>query len=115
MGNIRTYTDSLMGELDKGYQRFMENERPERNRTLFEMVKQQVDPVLDTLDAWELEALHMIQTKEISLHPKQVDATCENMKAFLMHSFYKDTRKRKFIEIYKSCTYIFSHILKELS
>jgi hypothetical protein len=78
-------------------------------------VKKEVDPVLDIVDAWESEASRLIQAKEISLLPRQIDATRENMQAFMMHSFYKDTRKRQFVEIYKSCYYIFSQIIKELS
>ena len=78
-------------------------------------MKQEVDPVLDLLDEWEQGSLKLIDNGATSLHPQQIDSTRENMRTLLLHSYYKDVRKRRFMEMYKSCYYIFKQLKKELA
>lgn len=116
MENIIAYTSSLLEEIERCHERFMTGEKPEKDRDFFLYVKKEADIVFSILDQWIDESRKLIEKGELTvLHPQQIDATKENMESLVLHSYYKDTRKRRFVEIYKSCYYIFAQVLKELT
>lgn len=113
MNKINELTDQLLIALEEGQNRFLNQEKPHTDRAFFNMVKKEADPVFQLLDEWVQEATSQINDRTLDLHPQQIDATKENMESFVLHSFYQDTRKRRFMEIYKSCYYIFILCKKE--
>ena len=113
--DINEMTDYLLQVLEEGKERFLTSEKPETDRAFFQMVKANADPVFNLLDKWADGMYERIQKGNSELHQPQIDATKDNMESFVLHSFYKDTRKRRFMEIYKSCHYIFIQCKKELA
>lgn len=85
----------------------------ERNRTFFSHVKTETEALFSLLDVWEKKATQLAQEKRISIFPQQVTATTDNMQALIMHSYYKDVRKRRYMEIQQACQYIFSQCIEE--
>ncbi|MDY0405731.1 DUF1798 family protein [Virgibacillus sp. 179-BFC.A HS] len=66
------------------------------------------------LEQWETNALAAVKEKKANVHPQQIISTRENMGLLLMHSFYIDIRKRRYMEIYYSCMYVFDLLAKSL-
>lgn len=115
MKEIKDITDELLRYLDISRERFLSNEKPDENREFFLKVKEEADPVFDMLDEWEEGSLKLASAGTTELHPQQIDSTKENMRTLLLHSYYRDVRKRRFMEMYKSCYYIFNQLKKELA
>src|SRR5699024_739693 len=116
MEDIIAYTTSLMEEIERCHDRFVTGEKPNKKREFFLQVKKETEPVFATLDRWVETSEKLVKQRKITvLHPQQIDAKKENMESLVLHSYYKDTRKRRFMEIYKSCYYIFAQLLKEIS
>jgi|SRR5690625_1064324 len=118
MDNLIICTEKLIIILDRLKQQFEKNfaanEQPGKGREFFQMVKKETEPVFDLLERWEKESLQVISLGKSTLHPQQITSTKENMEALLLHSYYLDVRKRRYMEMYKSCFYIFSQMLKEM-
>lgn len=112
MSDIIVKTDALMQAAEAAKERFVEGEKPAKERAFFMQVKEETDPIFNILDEWAALAMTLSEVNDIALYPQQIEATKENMQSLLLHSYYKDTRKRRFMEIYKSCYYIFAQLLK---
>jgi len=116
MEELIAYTTTLLEEIDHCHNRFITGEKPNKERAFFLEMKKESEPVFATLDKWVERSEELVKQRKITvLHPQQIDATKENMESLVLHSYYKDTRKRRFMEIYKSCYYIFAQLLKELT
>lgn len=115
LDSAKLYTEQLLNHLEICRERFLKGEKPKKEREFFNQVKLEADPVFQLLDKWENAALIAIQQKTKTIHPQQISSTKENMQTLLLHSYYKDTRKRRFIEMYKSCYYVYMQLLKELT
>lgn len=115
MSDLYYYTEKLLEEVNQCQDRFLSGEKPEKNRAFFEEIRKEADATFQLLDGWVEQATIVVEQKEIKvLHLQQIEATKENVESLVLHSYYKDTRKRRFIEIYKSCYYIFAQVLNEL-
>lgn len=115
MKDLYFYTEKLLEEVNQCQDRFLSGEKPEKNREFFNAIRKEADETFNLLDGWVKQATVLVEQKEIKvLHLQQIEATKENVESLVLHSYYKDTRKRRFIEIYKSCYYIFAQVLKEL-
>lgn len=86
-----------------------------KDKSFFEYVKERTTPIYEGLEKWEILALQMTKDRRINVHPQQVVSTRENMELLLMHSFYIDVRRKRYMELYKSIQYIFDQIVQELS
>lgn len=113
MKDIIEKTEALMKATQEAKERFAHGERPTKDRDFFMLVKAETDLTFNILDEWVALTMASSETNELALYPQQIEATKENMQSLLLHSYYKDTRKRRFMEIYKSCYYIFAQLLKE--
>src|SRR5699024_5467966 len=115
MDNLINTTKNLISILNKLKQKFEQNIQPGEGRDFFELVKQETIPVFQLLEQWEKQALDYISyTKVVNLHAQQIASTKEKMEALLLPSYYLNVRKRRYMEIYKSCFYIVSQLLKEI-
>jgi len=116
MKDLYFYTEKLLEEVNQCQDRFLSGDKPEKNREFFNAIRKEADETFNLLDGWVKQATVLVEQKEIKvLHLQQIEATKENVESLVLHSYYKDTRKRRFIEIYKSCYYIFAQVLKELA
>ena|SRR5699024_1538931 len=114
--NFKSITENLRDYLFTLKQIYEESEKPDKNDAeFFESVRQEINPYYDLIDEWEVAAKELIKERKITIFPPQVDATVKSMRAIALHSYYIDVRKRRYMDIKKSCDYVFQLILKELS
>ncbi|MFS0672640.1 DUF1798 family protein [Ornithinibacillus sp. 179-J 7C1 HS] len=111
------YTNQLKQELDNLKNIFEQNNPPEdrKDKVFFEMVKKETLPIYELLGKWEELALEIIKESKISVHPNQVVSTRENMELLLMHSYYVDVRRRRYMELHQSVMYVFDQLLRAIS
>lgn len=115
MEEIFTITEQLLVRIHFLKEKFdLENKPMKVDKAFFEYVKKEIDPYYALIDQWESRVTQLIKQNKISLHHHQVTATVDNVRALFLHSYYIDIRKRRYMEIYKSCDYIFNQLLKEL-
>ena len=91
-----------------------ENSAPPENRRdpdFFQMVKTETTPIYDLLESWEDDTLEQVKLRQVKVHPHQVTSTRENMELLLMHSYFFDARKKRYMDLYQSVLYIFDQIL----
>src|SRR5699024_3576069 len=113
MDNFDDLTNQMLQAIEDGRNRFLNNEKPHTDRAYFNRVKEEADPIFELLHQWVDVALDRVTNHTLNLHLHQINSTGENMEWLILHSYYQDTRKRKFMEIYKSCYYIFIQCKKE--
>ena len=106
-------TNQLREELEYLKNRYFSHEKPEnkRDRDFFTFVKEQTTPKYKVIKQWEKEALEHVKQRSIQVHPQQIVSTSENLELLLMHSYYIDARKKRYMELYKSVHYVFDLIL----
>ncbi len=111
---IIDYTLQLKDELNKLKDIFEQNNPPEdlRDKIFFESVKEKTLPVYELLEKWEKLALEIIKESKISVHPNQIVSTRENMELLLMHSYFVDVRRRRYMELNQSIIYVFDQLLR---
>ncbi len=80
----------------------------ERSRSYFYEIKPEVDKYFDLIDTWGELAHQLFGEGMLAVYPQQIDATVDNMRVLIMHSYYKDVRKRRYMEIRQSCYYVFT-------
>src|SRR5690625_2675313 len=112
MLEFQNITDRLIKALPELEETYRDEEKVERKREIFEHVRKATEEYFTLLDAWEESAHILSKEGRILVFPQQIDATKENMQALIMHSHYKDVRKRKYMEILQACHYIFTQSLE---
>jgi hypothetical protein len=110
------YTNQLKVHLHDLKTLFEQNNPPgdRRDKVYFEMVKENTSPIYELLAKWEELALNIIKESKISVHPNQIVSTRENMELLLMHSYYLDVRRRRYMELHKSVQYVFDQLLRAI-
>lgn len=112
MQNFKDITKRLIQALPELEETYRNDVKVERSKEFFNDVKEQTMEYFSLLDAWEESAYKLVREGRIDIFPQQIDATKENMQALMMHSYYKDVRKRKYMEIKQACHYIFMQSLE---
>lgn len=114
MEEITVITKQLIDHLENLKEVFFKEEADTGVKIPFEIIKEETMPVFLLLEAWEQQTALLVKARKVNLHPHQVQSTTENMEMLLMHSYFKDVRKRKYMETYKSSLYIFNQLLGEI-
>ncbi|GAB2574817.1 DUF1798 family protein [Gracilibacillus alcaliphilus] len=111
-----TYTNTIEKALAQLKQQYLTHKRPDNRRDpqFFELVKKETDPLFELVDKWYIEATNFVKNRDVRIHPQQIASTEENIKLLLLHSFYIDTPKSRYMELYQSVLYVFSLIKKEV-
>ena len=112
---IKEVTEQLNIYLEQLKQIFLNNAPPEHisDRIFFTKMKTETEPIYQLLDKWEQLAMTSVKNREVSIHPQQVQSTKENYELIILHSYYIDVRKRRYMEIYQSIQYISEQILQD--
>lgn len=107
--DFKLKTERLKEELILLKERFLTNEKPENKRDyeFFSYVKDKTTPIFLLIDEWEQSANELIQKREISIHPQQVASTKDNFELLLLHSYYIDVKKKRYMELYQAIQYVF--------
>jgi spore cortex formation protein SpoVR/YcgB (stage V sporulation) len=114
--NVNEQTKVLKVHLHSLKQKFEKGEKPEnpKDKALFSQVKKETAPVFQLLEHWERDVLQLIKTRKVNIHPQQIISTRENMELLLMHSYYLDVRRKRYMELNHSVSYILDQLLAEL-
>ncbi len=110
-------TLELEKTLDELKEYYLTHERPENKRDMafFEYVKERTNPIFIKIDLWFELASKFVQNREVNVHPSQIQSTEENYKLILLHSYYVDVRKKRYMELFQSISYVFDLVKKDIN
>jgi len=113
---LKLQTKQLKKYLDILKHKFEENNPPEHisDKDFFLKMKEETAPIYALLEEWEEEALTFVKNRLVNVHPQQIISTKENIELIILHSYYIDARKRRYMELNQSSHYIFNQILNEI-
>lgn len=116
MIELQLITNKLKNELSFLQQKFETGERNKnkRDRQYFEFVKSDSKLLFDLINKWHEKTIALMNSNNISLYEEQINSTKENFEMLILHSYYSDIRKRRYIEMNRSCIYVFDQLLKEI-
>lgn len=112
--SLQPLTIQLINDLHTLKDQFYQEEIEEDQHAFFHSVKEKTDIIFETLHAWEEACLAYVKETKSTVHFKQIIATKENIELLIVHSFYKDMRKRRYMEYYQSSLYVLQQLEKEL-
>ncbi|HLR66290.1 DUF1798 family protein [Virgibacillus alimentarius] len=109
-------TKQFKQHLDYLMKIYEKNSPPESksDKEFFLKVKEETLPVYRLIEKWEKEALQTIKDRKVNVHPHQISSTKENMELLLMHSYYIDVKRRRYMELNHSIHYILAQLIREL-
>lgn len=109
-------TELLKNHLDQLKEVFEANQPPEsiRDKHFFLQMKESTKPIYDLLEEWEEKALAFVKDRKVNVHPHQIVSTRENMELLILHSYYVDVRKRRYMELNHSSHYILDQLSRDL-
>lgn len=104
----------FLDELKKIYEK---NSPPENisDKSFFLKMKEETKVIYELLEKWEKNALAFVKNKVVNVHPHQVISTKENVELLILHSYYVDARRKRYMELNHSCHYILDQLLQELA
>ncbi|HLR01472.1 MAG TPA: DUF1798 family protein [Virgibacillus sp.] len=110
-------TYKLKDELDRLKDYYLTHEPPEskNDKPFFMMVKETLEPIYQALEKWEEDALHSAKQRQTNVHPQQITSTKENMDMLLLHSYYIDVKRKRYMEMNHSIHYVFDQLLRDLT
>ncbi len=113
---LLTYIEELEKKLGRLKEYYLTHERPENKRDpqFFAFVKENTEPVFETIDQWYEEALNFVKNRNVNVHPQQVESTAENIKLLLLHSYYVDVRRKRYMELHQSVMYVFDLLKNDM-
>lgn len=111
---LLSVTEQLINQLDQLKDQFYTEKSNEDDHQFFQQVKAETDVIFQTLNQWEESTLSYIKEVKSVVHMKQVVATKENIELLIIHSYYKDMRKRRYMEYYNSSLYVLQQLEREL-
>ncbi|SDJ68085.1 DUF1798 family protein [Sediminibacillus albus] len=113
---LKTITEQLKQEITKLKNRFETNEKPEdrRDREFFNFVKEETTPIHSLVQEWEKQASLFVKNKQVSVHPQQVASTSDNLQILLLNSYYIDTPRKRYMEMYHSIHYVLDQLLSDI-
>ncbi|ENH97307.1 hypothetical protein J416_04793 [Gracilibacillus halophilus YIM-C55.5] len=115
--SLQNQTNELRSSLEKLRQHYITHDKPENKKDpdFFQYVKEETTPLFEHIDQWQKEAEKFVQHREVNVHPQQVEDTAENVKLLLLHSYYIDVRRKRYMELYHSVLYVFQLIENDIA
>lgn len=113
---LKQLTEKLRKHLDTLQAHFESHEAPTdlKDKEFFLEVKRKTTPYYQMIEKWEEQTLDFVKNQKVNLHPHQVVSTAENMGLLLMHSYYIDVKRKRYMELNLSVHYIFDILDGEL-
>lgn len=113
---LKFQTELLKHHLEQLKEIYEANEPPENvsDKHFFLKMKESTGPIYDLLEEWEKQALALVKTRKVNVHPHQITSTRENMELLILHSYYVDARRKRYMELNHSSHYIFDQLLQDL-
>lgn len=109
-------TEQLKQHLDMLKDRYEQNEPPESmsDKQFFLKMKAETAQIYLLLEEWKEAALQFVQDRKVNVHPHQIISTTENIELLILHSYYVDARRKRYMELNHSSHYIFDQFINEL-
>src|SRR5699024_12746322 len=85
----------------------------QKNIEAFNLVKDDISKHIELAEAWEEEALELINNNKTSLFFQQVNATKDNLIKLIFNSYYQDTRMIHYMNLYNYCLFILNQLDEE--
>nr|WP_255688246.1 DUF1798 family protein [Pontibacillus sp. HN14] len=104
-------------ELEKLKEQFLQSEKPaqKKDRALFERVKTETSPLFNLNEQWATKAEQYLKEHPGgAVHPLQLKNTRENIELVILHSYYIDVPKKRFMELYNSIHYVLDQLVEGL-
>ncbi|WP_197057406.1 DUF1798 family protein [Pontibacillus halophilus] len=101
-------------QVDTLYDRFFSQEgKPEVNdRTFFTYMKEETNPIFDLNNRWAGAVEEFLAAYPGGpVYPPQIKNTKENMELVILHSYYIDVPKKRYMELYQSIHYVVNQVL----
>ena len=77
----------------------------------FAIVKKESYPLFDQIEKWETEAQAIVH--KLPIFPNQITNTKDNLEIMILHSYFHDVRRKRFMELYHSVLYNFDLVLDQ--
>ncbi|MDC3415338.1 DUF1798 family protein [Aquibacillus salsiterrae] len=109
---------ALTNELERTFaqlkDKYLTSEKPldKRDQAFFNYVKEETTPLYKMIQQWETLAETFVKRREVGVHPQQVVSTKENLELLLLHSYYIDVKRKRYMELYQSIQYVFDLLRK---
>lgn len=113
---LKQLTNNLRVHLDILQAHYESHEAPTnlKDKEFFFDVKRKTTPYYEMTEKWESEVLDFVKETKPNLHPNQVVSTAENIGLLLMHSYYIDIKRKRYMELIYAVHYIFDILDSEL-
>lgn len=117
MNELKYQTECLKKYLDELKERYDNNDPPAsiKDKKFFAMMKENTMNIYELLENWEEHALQIIKERKVNVHPHQIISTKENIELLILHSYYIDAKKKRYMELHGSSHYIFDQLLRSIS
>ncbi|WP_411953300.1 DUF1798 family protein [Alkalibacillus sp. S2W] len=79
----------------------------------FYQVKNESLNQFEKIEKWEEDANAIVH--QIPLFPNQIKNTKDNLEIMILHSYFHDVRKKRFMELYQSVMYNLDLVLNDVS
>ena len=102
MNQLIERTNQLLTNLDELFDVFNDEQEPSKDKAFFHYVERETTPIFETIEEWEELAEQAIRQNKVTLQQAQITSTKDSLKALILHSYYKDVRRRRYMDINKS-------------
>ncbi|QHE54291.1 DUF1798 family protein [Pontibacillus sp. HMF3514] len=103
--------------LDQLKDLFLQSEKPpdRKDRELFEKVKKESKPLFELNEKWaDLAEQYTYKVENSVVYPLQIKNTKENFELVILHSYYIDVPKKRYMELYNSIHYVLDQLLDSI-
>ncbi|WP_027963343.1 DUF1798 family protein [Halalkalibacillus halophilus] len=77
----------------------------------FNLVKEETKPMFEAIEKWEEDAQAIVH--RLPIFPNQIQNTKDNLEIMILHSFFHDVKKKRFMELYHSVMYNLDIVLND--
>lgn len=115
--DLSLLNEKLIQEVEQLKDLFHKNTEPKdiNDHEYFFQLKKETAQLFSLLDEWENAVLLTLKEKPLKIFEHQITATKDNIEVLVMHSYYKDIRKRLYMERYYSIMLVLENIKKGLN
>src|SRR5690625_5747269 len=115
MTSLAQLNNFLMDELNRLKDIFYEEKSTLEKNEFFNYVRKDSELIFDSLTKWEHAALDFVKLNKSKVAFQQIIATKENIELIILHSYYKDIRKRRYMEYYSSSLLVLKLLSNEIT
>ncbi|WP_054753104.1 DUF1798 family protein [Piscibacillus salipiscarius] len=105
----RELKDQDVEEIHDRY--FYDRKFDRKNYDDFNLMKEEATPIFEKIEKWEDDANDLVH--KLPIFPNQIKNTKDNLEIMILHSYFNDVRKKRFVELYQSVKYNLNLILDE--